>query len=61
MKKFKVIVLRSQYQTVIVDAEDHEHAETIAIDTFDPERLFDQEFIEAYDVETLQKPKTWRR
>ena len=51
MKKFKVIVLRSQYQNVIVDAEDHEHAKTLAVEMFDPDQLLDQEFIEAYDVE----------
>ena len=51
MRKFKVIVLRSQYQNVIVDAEDHEHAKTLAVEMLDPDQLLDQEFIEAYDVE----------
>lgn len=53
MEKFKCVVLRSQYQTVFVDAEDREHAETIAIEAFDPDRVNNHEFMEVYDMEEL--------
>jgi hypothetical protein len=50
MRKFKVIVLRSQYQNVIVDAEDHEHAKTLAVEMFDPDQLLDQETTELQEL-----------
>lgn len=53
MKKFKCVVLRSQYQTVVVEADDREHAETIALETFDPDRVNDHEFMEVYDMDEL--------
>jgi len=54
MKKYKAIVLRSQYQTVVVDAEHYEQAIELACESFD-ESNETQEFIEAYDVQEASK------
>lgn len=57
MNNYHCTLLRSQYQTVEVQAEDYEQAEAIAKGMFDELRI-NAEFIEIYDiVETEEEYK----
>jgi hypothetical protein len=49
MKKFKCILLRSQYQTVEVEAEDYEQAKENAWVLFDESKA-DATYVEVYDL-----------
>ena len=49
MKKFECILLRSQYQTVEIEAEDYEQAEENACELFD-ETKTDASYVEVYDL-----------
>lgn len=51
MPKFKCVLVRSQYQTIEVEAEDYIKAEELARDMFDYDRLTEEEHIEVYDIE----------
>jgi len=49
MKKFKCILLRSQYQTVEVEAENYEQAKENAWVLFDESKA-DATYVEVYDL-----------
>jgi hypothetical protein len=53
MKKFKCILLRSQYQTVEVKAEDYEQAQENAWVLFDADKV-DQTYVEVYDLTEVE-------
>jgi hypothetical protein len=53
MKKFKCILLRSQYQTVEVKAEDYEQAKENAWVLFDEAKV-DATYVEVYDLTELE-------
>jgi hypothetical protein len=53
MKKFKCILLRSQYQTVEVKAEDYEQAKENAWVLFDEAKV-DATYVEVYDLIELE-------
>lgn len=55
MKKFKCILLRSQYQTVEVKAEDYEQAKENAWVLFEEDKV-DATYVEVYDL-TEVKPQ----
>ena len=52
MKKFKCILLRSQYQTVEVEAENYEQAKEAWV-LFDADKV-DQTYIEVYDLTEVE-------
>lgn len=52
MKKFKCILLRSQYQTVEVEAEDYEQAQKNAWVLFDEDKV-DATYVEVYDLDEI--------
>lgn len=52
MKKYRVVVLRSQYQTIVLDAENYEEAEEVACRLFDEDKI-DYAFTETYDLEEV--------
>ena len=53
MKKFKCILLRSQYQTVEVEAENYEQAKENAWVLFDADKI-DQTYVEVYDLTEVE-------
>jgi hypothetical protein len=53
MKKFKCILLRSQYQTVEVEAEDYEQAQENAWVLFDEARV-KETYVEVYDLTEVE-------
>lgn len=53
MKKFKCVLVRSQYQTVEVEAEDYTKAEELAREMFDGNSLLEGEYVEVYDMEEV--------
>jgi hypothetical protein len=53
MKKFKCILLRSQYQTVEVEAEDYKQAEENAWVLFDESEV-DDTYVEVYDLTEVE-------
>ena len=55
MKKFKCILVRTQYQTVVVKAKDWQEANELACERFDHDLLLDDEYVEVYDTEEVTK------
>jgi hypothetical protein len=53
MKKFKCVLVRSQYQTVELEAKDWNEAEAKAVDLFDADLLLEEEYVEVYDMTEL--------
>jgi hypothetical protein len=55
MKKFKCVLVRSQYQTVELEAENWNEAEAKAVDLFDADSLLEEEYVEVYDLEEVKQ------
>lgn len=60
MKKFKCVLVRTQYQTVVVEAEDYEENDDIKNKA---EALFNydipcEEYLEVYDMEEIPTNST---
>ncbi len=57
MKKFKCTIVRTQYQTVEVKAENYGEAENVAQGMFDYDTPC-EEYIEVYDMTEVTTPTT---
>lgn len=53
MAKFKVILVRSQYKTFEVEANDKEQAIELSVDLFD-DRAIHYDCLESYDVTQME-------
>ena len=54
MKKFKCVLVRTQYQNVELEAEDWNEAEASAGDLFDVDKPIKEEYVEVYDMNEIE-------
>lgn len=56
MRKFKCVVVRSQYQTVIINAKNHTEAKENVRYMFDQDKEY-QQYIEVYECNEVEPTK----
>lgn len=56
MRKFKCVVVRSQYQTVVINAKNHTEAKNNVRYMFDQDKEY-QQYIEVYECNEVEPTK----
>lgn len=58
MPRYKCVLLRSQYQTIELEADNYDVAIEQAREMFDYDRMPDAEYVEVYDIEEVNKEQS---